>query len=163
MITVKDIREKEFAQEKNGYSEDEVDNFLDEIAEQTQALVRENQDLSKQLQELREQLANAPKSDQVNDEPAYFKNLEATLRETLISAQRIADETVAKARQEARQTISSAEEQANAILTSAKAEAEAAKTETAEVRKAIEDYRTRFTHLIEEQVNVLKADPSLFQ
>ena len=161
MITVRNIREKEFTQGKNGYNEDEVDNFLDELADQMEALIRENQQLAQQAKEAAQ--APAPKADPEVDEPAYFRNLEATLRETLISAQRIADETVTKARQEARQTIASAEEQANAILTSAKAEAEAAKAETAEVRKAIEDYRTRFVHLVEEQANVLKADLSLFE
>ena len=166
MITVKDIREKEFTQEKHGYSENEVDTFLDELADQTEALIRENQQLAAQLKEANEKLAaqaadpaNAP----IGDEPAYFKNLEATLRETLISAQRIADETVAKARKDAKQTIASAEEQAGAILSAAKAEAEAAKTETAEIRKAIEDYRTRFVHLVEAQANVLKTDLSLFE
>lgn len=165
MITVKDIRDKEFTPEKQGYSESEVDTFLDELADQTETLIRENQQLAAQLKQAQEQLAAKadPASAPIADEPAYFKNLEATLRETLISAQRIADETVAKARKDAKQTIASAEEQAGAILSAAKAEAEAAKNETAEIRKAIEDYRTRFVHLVEEQANVLKTDLSLFE
>jgi len=43
MITVKDIREKEFTLEKHGYSETEVDTFLDELADQLEVLNRENQ------------------------------------------------------------------------------------------------------------------------
>ena len=166
MITVKDIREKEFAQEKHGYSEAEVDTFLDELAEQMETLVRENQELSAKLKETGDKLtemANTPRNDMIGDEPAYFKNLEATLRETLISAQRIADETVSKANKEAKQTIASAEEQAKAILASAKAESDAAKAETAEIRKSIEDYRSRFVRLVEEQANVLKTDLALFE
>ncbi|MDO4739469.1 MAG: DivIVA domain-containing protein [Eubacteriales bacterium] len=166
MITVKDIREKEFLQEKHGYSEAEVDSFLDELADQLEALIRENQEMSAQLQQANEkinELINTPRNDMIGDEPAYFKNLEATLRETLISAQRIADETVSKASKEAKQTIASAEEQAKVILASAKAESDAAKNETAEIRKAIEDYRSRFVRLVEEQANVLKSDLSLFE
>jgi len=49
------------------------------------------------------------------DEPQYFKNLETTLRETLISAQRLADETVAEARKKANTMVANAEEQAAAI------------------------------------------------
>ena len=79
------------------------------------------------------------------------------------SAQRIADETVSKANKEAKQTIASAEEQAKAILASAKAESDAAKAETAEIRKSIEDYRSRFVRLVEEQANVLKTDLALFE
>ena len=44
------------------------------------------------------------------NEPQYFKNLELTLRDTLISAQKIADETVAEARKKANQMIAAAEE-----------------------------------------------------
>jgi len=166
MITVKDIREKEFLQEKHGYSENEVDAFLDELADQLEILIRENQAMAAQLKEANDKLtemANTPRNDMIGDEPAYFKNLEATLRETLISAQRIADETVSKASKEAKATVASAEEQAKVILASAKAEADAAKAETAEIRKAIEDYRSRFVRLVEEQANVLKTDLSLFE
>lgn len=162
MITIKDIREKEFAAEKNGYNQDEVDNFLDEIAEQTETLIRENQQLAAQLKEANDKLVNV-KTDMIEDEQAYIKNVEAALRETLISAQRIAEETVAKARKDAKQAVASAEEQANAILSSAKAEAETAKAETAEIRKAIEDYRARFIRLVEEQAAVLKTDLGLFE
>lgn len=107
------------------------------------------------------------------DEPAYFKNLEATLRETLISAQRIADETVSEARKKANALVGNAEEkasvlvnnaqeQANAILATSKVEAESVRLENAEIRKAAEDYRGRFLRLVEDHMHVLKADGSLF-
>lgn len=163
MITVNDIRMKEFAQEKNGYNGEEVDHFLDALAEQTEQLIRENQRLNKQLKDAQDALSTQAEEAPSAAETAYFKNLEATLRETLISAQRKADETVAEARKEAKQAIASAEEQAGAILASAKAEAETAKNETAEIRKAIDDYRARFLRLVEDQRNVLKADLSLFE
>lgn len=163
MITVNDIRMKEFAQEKNGYNGEEVDHFLDALAEQTEQLIRENQRLNKQLKDAQDALSAQAEEAPSAAETAYFKNLEATLRETLISAQRKADETVAEARKEAKQAIASAEEQAGAILASAKAEAETAKNETAEIRKAIDDYRARFLRLVEDQRNVLKADLSLFE
>jgi DivIVA domain-containing protein len=53
MVTVKDIREKEFTKQKHGYSEDEVDEFLDEIADQMEALIQENRTLLQQAQEAR--------------------------------------------------------------------------------------------------------------
>lgn len=177
MITVKDIREKEFSHDKHGYSEMEVDNFLDAIAEQMEALILENRAMDQKNREIAEKTAaiapaapqlpavepEKPKFEPIGDEPTYFKNLEATLRETLISAQRIADETVADARKKAKQTVANAEEQAGAILASSKAEADAAKAEAADIRKAIEDYRTRFIRLVEDQAHILKTDESLFE
>ena len=41
-ISVKDIKEKDFSSQKHGYSIEEVDDFLDEIADQVSELIREN-------------------------------------------------------------------------------------------------------------------------
>lgn len=110
----------------------------------------------------------------IGDEPTYFKNLETTLRETLISAQRIADDTVSEARKKANvlvhtaedkasKLLSDAEEQANAILATSKVEAETVRSENAEIRRAAEDYRARFIRLVEDQMHVLKSDGSMFE
>ena len=49
-ISVRDIQEKEFStQATGGYDIDQVDDFLDEIAEQMSALVRENLELNQQI------------------------------------------------------------------------------------------------------------------
>lgn len=183
MISIKDIREKEFARQVKGYNTDEVEDFLDELADQTEALVRENLKMSEELKALREAAAApapvvpAPAAESAVvpapvqecaetaaiNEPQYFKNLELTLRDTLISAQKIADETVAEARRKANQMIASAEEKAAAIQSAARVEAESLRAETEEMRKAAADYRARFLRLVEDQVHILKADDSLYQ
>lgn len=194
-ITVKDIHEKEFSKQVRGYSIDEVDDFLDELATQMEAMIKENREAMAEAAQAREELAQlkAQASDEVSqasavpvvvaeeprsvviaaqpaapvqatsiDEPQYFKNLETTLRETLISAQRLADETVAEARKKANAMIASAEEQAAAVTAAAKAEVESHKSEAEAVKKAAEDYRARFLRLLEDQAHILKADDSLF-
>ena len=188
-ITVKDISDKVFSKQVRGYSIEEVDDFLDELAAQMETIVRENRTLMQQLDEAKAALeakkaapAVAPViAEQVvqpvepvvapqpqaqpmlADEPQYFRNLETTLRETLINAQRIADETIAEARKKANTMVATAEEQAASITSSAKVEAEAVRAETEEVRKAAADYRARFLRLIEDQMHTLKADNSLFE
>jgi cell division initiation protein len=184
MVTVKDIREKEFTKIKHGYSEDEVDEFLDEIADQMEALISENKTLMQQAQEARamadkaisERMAapaptptpapvasivHAPevKPIQTTDE-AYFRNLEATLRETLLSAQRIADETVTEAKKKAVTMVADAEDKVGAVMTQHRAEIESAKVELEGVRKATEDYRVRFKRLVREQLHAFKLDES---
>lgn len=190
-ITVKDIHEKEFSKQVRGYSIDEVDDFLDELAEQMEAMIKENREALAEAEAAKAELAQlkAEKSAAVAapvvvaeepksivavapaqpvqqsaaiDEPQYFKNLETTLRETLISAQRLADETVADARKKANAMIASAEEQAANVTAAAKAEVETHKSEAEELKKAAEDYRARFLRLLEDQAHILKADDSLF-
>jgi len=183
MVTVKDIREKEFIKQKHGYSEDEVDEFLDEIADQMEALIQENKTLMQQAQEARAmadkaisermaapvaqvshaapviQVAPEVKPIQTTDE-AYFRNLESTLRETLLSAQRIADETVSEAKKKAVFMVSDAEEKVSAVMAQQKAEIDSAKVELEGVRKATDDYRVRFKRLIREQLHAFKLDES---
>ena len=110
-ITVRDIRSKQFTSQRNGYNKDEVDDFLDELADQLEEIIKENLSLAKQLKERpvvesepvviekpvevvrreepKNEVAPVTQADSAYDEPSYFKNLETTLRETLINAQRI--------------------------------------------------------------------------
>ena len=188
-ISVSDIQEKEFSRQKrDGYNFEEVDDFLDEISDQLSVLIRENMALAEQVKALQneneklEASASAPapaaaepapapipapveavSSDEpAYDEPSYFKNLEVTLRDTLINAQRIADETVAEARKKAQEVISSAEEQAATTVSNAKVEAESVKAEADNIRKTIATYRANFRRLVEGQVQVLKETDLLF-
>lgn len=177
-ISVKDIQEKEFSRQKrDGYMVEEVDDFLDQIADQLSVLIRENMALAEKLKAAESAPAPlfapaapapvvpapaAPSADPAYDEPSYFKNLELAMRDTLVGAQRIADDTVADARKKAQQLVSAAEEQAAQIAASAKAEAETVKAEAEGIRKSISGYRTAFRRLVEGQVKILKDTESLF-
>ena len=174
-ITINDIQNKQFTKVVRGYNPDEVDDFLDELTEQLEAMIKENRELNARIDELNAAAAAAPvqaapapapapaqTTTPLMDEPQYFKNLETTLRETLINAQRLADETVSEARKKANTILSNAEEQAAAITASARAEVESARTETDELKAGAAEYRNRFLHLLQEQAHALNADESLF-
>ena len=100
-ISVKDIQEKEFGtQATGGYNIEQVDDFLDEISEQMAALVRENLELNRQIKTLEVDVVAARKRAEEAEaktpdynEKGYFQNLQNAMRESLIGAQRIADET----------------------------------------------------------------------
>lgn len=165
-ITVKDIQEKEFGVQKiGGYSIEEVDDFLDELAVDLAALAKENIHLKEKIRKLEEEASKvsaAPEVQEKNyDDSAYFKNLESCIRESLINAQRIADETVADARLSAQKILGDAEAQANEALASSKLEAETIKGDIDSMRKKYEAYRQGFKRLIESQAEVLKSSESL--
>ncbi|MGT2907291.1 DivIVA domain-containing protein [Streptococcus dentiloxodontae] len=54
MITQKDIFEKKFSTKLRGYNQDEVDEFLDEVAATLDALEKENQSLKRQVKRLKD-------------------------------------------------------------------------------------------------------------
>ena len=178
-ISVKDIHEKDFSRSKrDGYNIDEVDDYLDEIADQLSILIRENIALAEQIKSLQLEKTAAPvivaepapvavasiasPDESAYDEPSYFKNLELAMRDTLINAQRIADETVADARKKAQQLVTEAEDQASGVSANAKIEVEAIKAEAEGIKKAISNYRTGFRNLVESQAQILKETNSLF-
>ena len=195
MITVKDIREKEFSQQKHGYHEDEVDEFLDEIADQMEALIRENRSMMKKVDEAEAararaeaalertpaQPAAAPaapvkpaaptlaQGSASADDSAYFRNLEATLRETLLSAQRIADQTVSEAKKKAEQTMLEAQVNAESIKREAASESatlratlaqdtQNAKIQVEGLKASSEEHKRKFRTILEGQLEALQQD-----
>lgn len=167
-ISVKDIKEKDFTAQKHGYAIEEVDDFLDEIANQMAELLKENVLLKDKLVKAESTPAPAPiviekeSAKPEFDDEGYFKNLESAMRESLINAQRIAEETKKKADKEAQDTVTTARAKAEALTSEAKAEADGLKAEAQSVRDAILRYRAEFRALIEDQVKVLKTRESLF-
>ena len=174
-ISVKDIQEKEFAAiAENAYDAMQVDDFLDELAAQVGAMTAQLQTLQAELAAAKAEKAELEKKQPDYNESGYFKNLESAMRESLIGAQRIADETVSEAKKQAEQTIADANAQAEKTVADADAQAkaitEAAQKAVAEM-KAENDrlhalaaaYRENFQKLINEQLAALNASEALLK
>mgnify|MGYP001059273336 CR=1 FL=1 len=97
MYTPLDIENKKFSKQMmNGYSVEEVDDFLDELTT----------DYSKNYKEVNELRA---KVEELNNSLVQYKTIESTLQNTLIMAQSTADEIKKVAKQEADQLIREAQ------------------------------------------------------
>jgi cell division initiation protein len=87
-VTVVDIQHKTFKKILNGYDRAEVDRFLDEIIETLEDEAQARAALEAELSDLRERIS-------------HFKSMEESLHNTLLLAQRTADEVKASAHKEA--------------------------------------------------------------
>jgi cell division initiation protein len=96
-LTPREIHEKQFHDAWRGYNQEEVDDFLDKIAEAVERLRRENDSLRSRISDL----------DQV---VAASRDTESMLKNTLVSAQRAAEEALQNAKARAEQLISAADE-----------------------------------------------------
>ena len=180
-ISVKDIQEKEFGtQTTGGYNIEQVDDFLDEISEQMAALVRENIELNRQIKTLEADVLTARRQAEAAEartpdynEKGYFQNLQNAMRESLIGAQRIADETTEDANRKAQKTVSDAQAKASALVSKAQEEADAisaeAKTrvDTLQARydalkASAAAYKEEFSRLLDSQANALRESNGLF-
>ena len=79
MLTPMDIHDHQFKKSFRGYSENEVDDFLDKVVVDFERLINENERLKNQLYSTETELEK-------------YRGLEKTMNDTLIVAQRTADE-----------------------------------------------------------------------
>ena len=87
-ITPIDIQHKVFKKALQGYDRGEVDGFLDEVIETLEDEAQHRTALEAEIADLKERLS-------------HFKAIEESLQNTLVLAQRTADETKASAHKEA--------------------------------------------------------------
>ena len=117
-ITPMDIRQQQFTVKMfRGFDVQEVDTFLEDVAQDYEALVRENTLLKEQLQVL-------------EDRTRGLEERERVLQQTLVTTQRLTEEMKESARREAALTVREAEVAGEKLL-------EAARTEEAVIRSEI--------------------------
>ena len=112
MITAQDIREKTFEKSTfGGYAMNEVDDFLDELANDIAASQKEAGVLRGKMKVL-------------VDEIQKYRSSEDEIHKALVSAQRTARTTVEEAQAEADKLLSEAREKAEALVAAARTEAD---------------------------------------
>ena len=142
MITSDQIHEKEFTLKLRGYNEAEVDAYLDQLAAYIDNLSKENKELRDRLKSTTDQLT-------------YMKNLESTLRDTLVTAQRSAEETIRVAKVRADEIIQSANHEAARIVAQANSEADGVRRQLSTLRQQAATYRQNFRMLLASQMQLL--------
>ena len=106
-LTPQEIREQEFKQSALGYSKEQVHEFLDQVADELEALIRESNEIHVENKEARITLKT-------------YMNVEDKLQETLVLAQKTATDTLRNAQDEADNIIRKANTEKDALLFSAK-------------------------------------------
>ena len=101
-ITPMDIEQQEFSRSFRGYSEEEVDDFLDKIVKDYEELINENVRLNEEIEKMQEKLKE-------------FSQIEETLRNSLLNAQKSAEEIKGRVENEAKVIIEKAEMEAKAL------------------------------------------------
>ncbi|MBY6036169.1 DivIVA domain-containing protein [Fictibacillus nanhaiensis] len=144
-LTPLDIHNKEFTRGFRGYSEDEVNDFLDQVIKDYEAVIREKKDLEETVSKLEEKIS-------------YFKNIEETLNKSILIAQETGEEVKRTANKEARLIVKEAEKNADRIINESLSKSRKISMEIDELKKQSSVYRTRFRMLIEAQLEMLKND-----
>lgn len=101
-----DIHNKEFTRGFRGYSEDEVNEFLDQIIKDYEIILREKKELEDRIKTMSEQMT-------------HYNNLEETLQKSIVVAQEAAEEVRRNSQKEAKLIVKEAEKNADRIINEA--------------------------------------------
>lgn len=144
MITPLDIENKKFSKQMmNGYSVEEVDEFLDDLTEDYEKAYKQNTELKNRVDELEESIA-------------HYKTIEGTLQSTLVMAQNTAEEVKEVARQQAEQIIKEAEGNARKSVDELGQEILMKKKELEDIKKQFDVYKAKMEALLISQLELLK-------
>ena len=144
MITPLDLVNKRFAKQMvNGYSVEEVDDFLDELTI----------DYSKNYKEVTELRA---KVDELNSSLEQYKNIESTLQNTLVMAQTTAEEVKNVAKQKADQIVDEAKANAQKKVDELNNEIVIRQKELDDVKKQFDIYKAKMESLLISQLELIK-------
>ena len=144
MYTPLDIENKKFAKQMmNGYSVEEVDEFLDELTVDYEKLYKQSNESQTKITELEESIVK-------------YKNLESTLNNTLIMAQSTADEIKKVAQQQADQIIRDAQGTAKQKAAELEQQIILKQKELEDLQKQFDVYKAKMESLLLSQLELLK-------
>ena len=144
MLTPLDIENKKFSKQRiNGYSVEEVDDFLDELTVDYGKAYKESTEAKKKIDELTQSLA-------------HYKNIEETLQSTLVMAQSTAEEVKSVARQQAEQIVKDAKGNAQKEADSLVQEINMKKKELDDLKKQFDVYKAKMEAFLISQLELLK-------
>ncbi|MEJ7818959.1 MAG: DivIVA domain-containing protein, partial [Rubrobacteraceae bacterium] len=155
-MTIKplDIRRKEFKNSLRGYDQNQVDDFLDSIADEFEKVFSENQRMKDQVSTLRERLEQ-------------FDDLEGSIRAALVHAEqaasnlrqssaRDAENVRQNAQRDAELTIREAKSRAHQILADSSSRVERIQESYEALREARGTFAADFRHLLSTYMSVME-------
>lgn len=144
MITPIEIQNKVFKSGGLGYDKKDVDNFMEELLDNYEALYRERMEMNDRMNVLNEGLQ-------------YYKTIEKTLQKALVLAERTAEETKGNAMKNALLIEQEAVSKANLILEDAKRELDQIRKQTIELVRQYDMYKAKFKSLVNSQTELLDS------
>lgn len=144
MLTPLDIENKRFAKQMvNGYSVEEVDDFLDELTA----------DYTKNYKEVSELRA---KVEELDNSLVQYRTIESTLQNTLVMAQTTAEEVKNVAKQKADQIVEDAKSNAQKQVDELNNEIVSKQKELDDIKKQFDIYKAKMESLLISQLELIK-------
>ncbi len=143
MITPMDIHNKEFKKGFRGYSEEDVNAFMAEVASDYELLYRDNRELKDVIEQLREKIR-------------HYEQMESTMNSTLVLAQETAENVKSAARKEAELIVQGAEQEKRAMLEDTTRSLREAQEKYETIRHDIAVFRAKMQSMLSSQMKMVE-------
>ncbi len=144
-ITPLDIQQKQFSTKFRGFDIEEVDSFLELIREEMEELLRENANLREEARRFERQLKE-------------YKNMETTLKDTLVSTQQMVEEYKNTAQKDAELIKKEAELKAETIVKEAQEKVVKIHEDITDLKGIRRHFKEELKRLIESHLSMLEFD-----
>ncbi|MBS5823197.1 MAG: DivIVA domain-containing protein [Clostridium argentinense] len=143
-LTSIDINNKEFKRSMRGYNLDEVDEFLEKVSEDYEAIYKENATLKERISVFEDKLD-------------HYSKIEATIQSTLLLAQNAAEQAKITAQNEAELILRNANESAKKILDKAHNDVLQINDEFDKTKQEFLKFRTKFRNFMVSQLEMFES------
>ena len=137
-----DIQQKQFKSRPFGYEKTGVDQFLEMLAEELERLIGKNQNLQESL-------------DRVNASLSEMREREETLKETLVTTQKITEELKSTARREVDVMMAEAETKSERLMHNAEERRGQLIEEIQEIKRQKIDFEVSLRSLLEKHIRMI--------
>jgi cell division initiation protein len=144
-ITPLDIQQKQFSSRLKGFDMEEVDSFLELIREEMEELLRENANLREETKRYDKQLKD-------------YKNIETTLKDTLVGTQQMVEEYKNTAKKDAELIKKESELRAEEILRGAQDQVVKIHEDITDLKGIRRHFKEELKRLIESHLRMMEFD-----
>lgn len=144
-ISPLEIQQKQFKMKFRGFDVEEVFGFLEIVREEMEDLLRENSNLKENIQRAESQIRE-------------YRDMETTLRETLMTAQQMVEDYKTNARREAELLVKEAETKADSLIKEAHEKVIKIHEDITDMKGIRRHFREELKRLVEGHLRMLETD-----
>jgi cell division initiation protein len=142
MITPMDLRTKTFKKAINGYDKKDVDEYMEIIMADYEKVYKQSIEANDKINTLTKLLES-------------YKAMEDTMKESLIVAQKTADDLTKNATEKAELIVDEAKMEAKSIIADARAEVNKINEQLSQLKTAMDMYRSSALGMLNAQIEVV--------
>jgi len=144
-ISPLEIQQKQFKMKFRGFDVEEVFGFLEIVREEMEDLLRENSNLKENIQRAENQIKE-------------YRDMETTLRETLMTAQQMVEDYKTNARKESELLVKEAETRADSLIKEAHEKVIKIHEDITDMKGIRRHFREELKRLVEGHLRMLETD-----